>query len=468
MTNARETRSPRSTRRAALIAATLTAFLTPFMDSATNVALPEIRTEFAMGAVELTWIRVAYLLAAAMFLVPFGKIADIYGRKRIYTYGTSIFTFAALLIGLSQSGEMLIGVRAFQGIGSAMIFGTGVAILTSVFEPGERGRILGINVAAVYIGLSLGPFVGGVLTDALGWRSIFFVTVGLGIVALAFVLWRLEGEWAEARGERFDLTGSAIYGVSLALLMVGISRLPDPLGIGFVVVGTIGLGAFAAWEVRETHPVLNIDLLLENRPFAFSNVAALINYSATSAVAFLMSLYLREIQGLEGTEAGLVLLAQPVVQAALSPVAGRLSDRVEPRIIASAGMGFTALGLGLFAFIGPNTPIWTIVARLAILGFGFALFSSPNMNAIMGSVARRFYGVASGMLGTMRLIGQTFSQAIVTLLFALYIGPVEIAPENYAEFLTSSRVAFVVFGALCVIGIFASLTRGKIREEGGS
>ena len=453
-----------SVRRAALIAATLTSFLTPFMDSATNVALPEISREFGMDAVTLTWIRIAYLLAAATFLVPFGKIADIHGRKRIYAYGTAIFTLAALLIGLSRSTEMLIGVRVVQGFGSAMIFGTGVAILTSVFAPGERGKILGINVAAVYLGLSVGPFFGGLLTDALGWRSIFFVTVGLGLIALVFIMWRLNAEWAEARGEQFDLAGSIIYALGLVGVLVGMSLLPSPLGGGVIVAGAIGLVAFGVWETRAAHPVLNVDLLLANRPFAFSNAAALINYAATAATAFLMSLYLREVRGMDGTAAGLVLVAQPVVQASLSPLAGRLSDRIEPRIVASVGMGCTALGLFLFAFLDPDAPIWTIVARLALLGFGFALFSSPNMSAIMGSVERRFYGVASGTLGTMRIVGQTLSQGVVTVLFALYIGRVEIAPQNYGSFLTSARTAFAIFALLCVIGIFASLARGSIRE----
>ena len=461
--NAEKTTDPAAIKRAALIAATLTSFLTPFMDSATNVALPEISREFAMDAVLLGWIRIAYLLAAAMLLVPFGKIADIFGRKKIFLYGTALFTAAALLIGLSRSGVMLIAVRVVQGFGSAMIFGTGVAILTSAFPPGERGRILGINVAAVYLGLSVGPFIGGVLTEQFGWRSIFFVTVALGLLALLFVVWRLTEEWAEARGESFDLTGSAIYALSVVALMGGVTQLPDSLGVGLMLAGALGLGLFGLWEVRARYPVLHVELLLTNRPFAFSNVAALINYSATSATAFLLTLYLRYIKELSPTEAGLVLIAQPVVQASLSPVAGWLSDRVEPRIVASIGMGFTALGLALLVLIGPATPLWTIIARLAILGFGFALFSSPNMNAIMGSVERKFYGVASGMLATMRLMGQNFSQGIATLLFALYIGRVEIAPQNYPLFLTSARTAFGIFAVLCVLGIFASLIRGKIR-----
>ncbi len=454
-----------ASRRAALIAAALAAFLTPFMDSATNVALPAISREFAMDAILLSWVRTAYLLAAAMFLVPFGKIADIHGRKRIFGYGIAIFTLAALLIGFSTSAPMLIAVRVFQGLGSAMIFGTSMAILTSVFPLGERGRILGISVASTYLGLSLGPTIGGLLTHQIGWRSIFFLTVGLGLIALTFVRWQLKGEWAEAKGETFDLVGSGIYGLALVALMYGFSRLPGLLGGGLILAGMVGLVIFGLWELRTTTPVLKVQLLARNRPFAFSNLAALIHYSATSAVAFLLSLFLQHIQGLNPQQAGLVLIAQPVMMALFSPMAGWLSDRIEPRIVASIGMTFTSAGLGLLIPLGPASPLWTIVARLMLLGFGFALFSSPNTNAIMSSVEKRFYGVASGMVGTMRLIGQMFSQGLATLLFALYIGRVEIKPESYPLFLVSMKTAFIIFAILCVIGIFASLVRGNIRDR---
>jgi EmrB/QacA subfamily drug resistance transporter len=452
-----------ATKRTTLLAATLASFLTPFMGSSTNVALPSIGREFSMDAVLLSWVPTSYLLAAAMFLVPFGRIADIHGRKRVFLYGTALFTIASLLTALSLSAPMLISARILQGIGSSMIFGTGVAILTSVFPPGERGRVLGINVAAVYTGLSVGPFLGGVLTQNLGWRSIFFLMVPLGLVVITFVLWRLKGEWAEARGEPFDLSGSVIYALSLVALMYGFSLLPDITGAGLIVAGVVGLAVFALWEVRTRVPVLNIRLFARNRPFAFSNLAALLNYSANSAVAFLLSLYLQYIKALTPQQAGLVLIAQPIVQALLSPVAGWFSDRIEPRIVASAGMALTAIGLALLIPVSVATPLWTIVARLLLLGLGFALFSSPNMNAIMGSVERRLYGIASGMLGTMRLVGQMLSMGIATLLFALYLGRVEITPELYPLFLDSARTAFAVFAVLCVGGIFASLARGRIR-----
>jgi EmrB/QacA subfamily drug resistance transporter len=451
-----------STRTAALIAATLAAFLTPFMGSSTNLALPSLGQEFSMNAVLLSWTQTSYLLAAAIFLVPLGRISDIYGRKRVFLYGTTLFTAASLLTGIAPSAAVLILGRILQGIGSAAIFGTSVAILTSVYPPGERGRVLGINVAAVYIGLSVGPLLGGLMTENLGWRSIFYAMVPLGMIVIAFTLWRLKGEWAEAQGEAFDLAGSIIYALALVALMYGLSLLPGPLGAVLIAASVAGLGIFVAWELRSRTPVLNIHLFAHNRPFAFSNLAALINYSATSAVTFLLSLYLQYIKALTPQQAGLVLIAQPIVQAAFSPVAGRLSDRIEPRIVASLGMAITAIGLGLLILISATTPLWAIVARLLLLGFGFALFSSPNMNAIMGSVDRLFYGIASGTLATMRLIGQMLSQGIATLLFALFIGRVEITPEAYPLFLASARMAFTVFAALCVGGIFASLTRGKI------
>ena len=450
-------------KRAALLVATLGAFLTPFMGSAVNLALPRIGQAFSMDAVLLGWVATAYLLAAAMFLVPFGKIADIHGRKRIFTYGVLTLTLASFLSAVSTSGTMLICFRVLQGIGSAMIFGTGIAILTSVFPAGERGKALGINVAAVYLGLSLGPFLGGLLTQHLGWRSVFLVNVPLGLTIIAFVWWQLDGEWAEARGERFDLVGSIIYSLSLVAIMYGFSALPAMLGASLILIGVLGIVAFVWWEARVEHPVLNMALFRGNTVFAFSNLAALINYSATFAVGFLMSLYLQYVRELSPQSAGLVLVSQPIVQAVFSPFAGRLSDRVESRTVASAGMGFTVVGLVLLAGLDDDTNLRFIVASLMLLGFGFALFSSPNTNAIMSSVEKRFYGVASATLGTMRLIGQMFSMGIAMLIFSLLMGKAQITPENYPSLLASAKLAFTIFAILCFGGIFASLARGKVR-----
>ena len=453
----------RVSRGTALLVAILSSFLTPFMASSVNIALPSIGREFAMSAVSLSWVATSYLLAAAVFLVPMGRIADIYGRKRVFLYGVVIYTVSSLILPMSTSGTMLISLRVVQGIGASMIFGTSIAILTSVFPVGERGRALGINVATVYAGLSLGPFLGGLLTEHFQWRSIFLANVPLGLIIIVFVLWKLKGDWAEARGEKFDVTGSIIYGVTLVTVMYGLSLLPDILGGWLILIGVLGLLAFIRYEMKARSPVLDVNLFASSRVFAFSNLAALINYSATWAVSFLLSLYLQYVRGLSPQNAGFVLVSQPLVMAAFSPFAGRLSDKLEPRILASVGMALSAIALLLLALLDEETAFGFIIASLAIAGLGLALFSSPNTNAIMSSVETKFYGVASGTVGTMRLIGQMLSMGISMLLIALYVGRVEITPEYYPLFLKSAKVAFVIFAALCFGGVFASLARGKLR-----
>jgi EmrB/QacA subfamily drug resistance transporter len=455
--------SDSSIKRSALLIATFSSFLTPFMVSSINIALPAMGSEFQMSAVLMSWVPTSYILSAAMFLVPFGRLADIHGRKRVFAYGMWIFTISSLALAFSPSAAVLITLRVLQGFGSAMIFGTGMAILTSVFPAAERGRVLGINVAAVYIGLSLGPVFGGFLTDQFGWRSIFLVNVPLGLFVIYLVVVKLKGEWAEAQGEAFDAVGSIFYAFTLVALIYGLSLLPSSSGIGFILAGLAGGLLFVRWDKRAESPLLNMDLFFHNPAFAFSNLAALINYSATFAVTFLLSLYLQYIKGFTPQHAGLILISQPVVMAIFSPFAGRLSDKIEPRIVASLGMGFTAAGLLLFTFIDRDTHLGFIVTGLMMLGFGFALFSSPNTNAVMSSIEKRFYGVGSSTLGTMRLIGQMLSMGIAMVIFALSIGSARITPEYYPRFLTSMKTAFVIFSALCFCGIFASLARGRVR-----
>ena len=399
-------------KKTTLICVMVSSFLIPFDGASVNVALPSIGHEFAMDAILLGWVATAYLLASAMFLIPFGRFADIHGRKRLYRLGILTFTAASFLMVLCRSGTMLIILRIVQGIGGAMIYGTAMAILTSVFPGPERGRALGITVASTYLGLSLGPFLGGFLTTHFGWRSIFLVNVPLGLAGVVLVSLRLKGEWAEARGERFDLAGSVLYCLALVAIMYGFSSfalLPHAASGALVLAGILGIAAFVKWEMNVRNPLLNFDLFRQNRALALSNLAALINYSATFAVTFFLSLYLQYIKGLPPKLAGLVLVCQPVVMVIGSPFAGRLSDKIEPRIVASSGMAVTAIGLYLLASVHRDTSLEIIMADLVLLGLGFALFSSPNTNAVMSSVDKRFYGVASGTFGTMRLTGQMFS-----------------------------------------------------------
>jgi EmrB/QacA subfamily drug resistance transporter len=451
-------------KRPGLFVTTLGAFLLPFMGSSVNIALPSIGKEFAMDAVLLGWVTISFLMSATIFLVPFGKIADMYGRKKIFLFGFILYTVSSLLCALSPSPLFLISFRVFNGIGASMTYGPGLAILMSLYPPGERGKVLGINVAAVYAGLSCGPFLGGLLTQYFGWRSIFLFNIPLGLLIVLLTLLKLKGEWTEATGEKFDVMGSLLFSLTLVAIMYGLSQLRGIEGFFFVLLGAAGVFLFVKWETKTASPVLNIDLFKKNKVFAFSNLAALINYSATFAVGFLMSLYLQFIKGLHPQEAGIILVSQPIMQAIFSPIAGRLSDRIEPRMVASIGMGLTALGLFLLVFLDQTTTLPFIIGSLILLGLGFGLFSSPNTNAVMGSVEQKFYGVASGTLGTMRATGMMFSMGMVMLILTVYMGPTQITPSNYPLFTKSLRTAFIVFTALCVAGIFASLSRGKVRR----
>ena len=446
-----------------LLVATMASFIFPFMASSVNIALPSLGKELSMDAVTLGWIATAYLLSSATFLVPFGRIADIYGRKKIFICGIVIFTLSSLFAGMASSTTMLISFRVLQGIGGAMLAGTAVALLTTVYPANKRGRVLGINVAATYIGLSIGPVLGGVLTQHLGWRSIFFLSALLGLAVIGVVLWKLKGEWTGAKGERFDFAGSIIYSLGLVALVYGFTLLPAMPGVWLIVGGIIGLSAFTRWEMRTRSPVLDISLFRNSRAFTFSNLAALINYSATYAVSFLISLYLQYLKGFNPETAGLILVAMPAMQAIFSPLAGRLSDRIEPRLIASAGMALTTVGLIIFIFLNEETPLAFIIGNLILMGLGFALFSSPNTNAVMSSAPKMAYGVASATLATMRQIGMVLSMGVAMLLFALYMGRVQITPEYYPLFQESMRTSFIIFAILCFGGIFASLARGKVR-----
>ena len=446
---------PARSRRLVLIVTTLASFLTPFMGSSVTVALPAIGREFGLGPLGLSWVATSYLLAAAILLVPFGKLADARGRTRIFVAGMVVYTVASLGCTLSPSALLLMASRVAQGLGGAMVFGTSVAILTAAFPPEQRGRVIGINVAAVYLGLSLGPFLGGILTEQLGWRSVFAGNVLAGLVTSLGAAWKLPRDARPPAAAGFDWPGTAFYSVGLAAIITGFSRLPGGTGLALLAGGLLAAAAFVRRERAAVDPLLDLRLFSENRVFTFSNLAALINYAATYAVAFLLSLYLQDLRGLGAQSAGTLLVVQPIVQAVVSPFAGRLSDRLSARLLASAGMAVIAAGLVGLAFIGLDVPLPRVAAALAALGVGFGLFSSPNTSAVMGSVQRSQYGVASATLATVRMTGQAFSMGIAMLVFALA------GSATGSTSLPAVRAAFAVFAALSVLGTFASLARER-------
>jgi EmrB/QacA subfamily drug resistance transporter len=452
-------------RMTILLITTLASFFTPFMSSALNLALPRIGVELNIDAVVLGWIATSYLLAAVVFLVPLGRIADIHGRIRAFKYGVMLYTFSSFLCFLAPSASWLIFFRVLQGMSGGVMSVTAVPIVISAYPASKRGRVIGINVAAVYTGLSLGPVLGGVLTQAWNWRAIFLVNVFIGLIVTAVSLLRLADDKERTEKVKFDFLGSIVFGASMVALIIGLPLLPSPRGGFLILLGVIGIVFFFRYESKSKNPVLDLVLFRSNRVFIFSNLAALINYAATSAIGFILSLYLQYIKSLPPQTAGFVLLSQPVLQAVFSPLAGRLSDRIEPRIVASTGMIINAIGLFALVFLGQNTPFSLIVADLALMGFGFALFSAPNTNAVISAVERKNYGVASATLSTMRGTGQMMSMGIMMMILALVVGRVKITPEYYPRFLSAGRISFVVFSLLAAMGVAASLVRGKLRQN---
>jgi EmrB/QacA subfamily drug resistance transporter len=431
------------------------------MGSSVNLALQAIGTEFGVSAVTLNWIISSYMLSTSMFLLPAGRAGDILGRKKVFTAGLSVFTLSMILLFFTPGITWLISVRVLQGIGGAMMFGTNMAILTSVFPQGERGHAMGINVTSVYAGLASGPFLGGLLTRYLGWRSIFAFLVPMGIISLILIYRKMNHEWADAKGESFDWQGAIIYGISLAAIMYGFSRLPSAAGWIITGTGLLLMPLFVLREKKSIHPLFDITLISKNRVFAFSSLAALIHYAATSAVTFFLSLFLQYVRGVGPRDAGFVLMSMPLTMTLLSPVAGKLSDKYNPGALASTGMAITATGLIMLCFLSFSTPVIFITGILVIMGLGFSLFSSPNSNAIMSSVEKKQLGNASGMLATMRNVGQTLSMAIAMMLIALFMGRAKINPDNYPQLVIAMKSGFVIFSALCITGIFASLARSK-------
>lgn len=455
----------KSVRQMVLALVMITSFITPFIGSAVNLALPKISEDFNMNAIEMSWVTMAFLLSSAVFLVPFGKLADIVGRKKIFFWGNILLAFSSALCASSSSGSQLILFRVVQGVGSSMVFSTGMALVTSVFPLKERGKAIGLAVTATYIGLSSAPIIGGFLIGWFGWQSLFYAPIAIGLPSALVIGIAVKQDWAEAKNEKFDWLGTLIYIPSMSLFMYGFSQLPNINAVIMTVMGIVGLIWFIIIQLRMDSPVLNISLFKNNKTFAFSNLAALINYATTFAITFSLSLYLQYIKGMKPSEAGILLVSQPLMMALIAGWAGRLSDRVDPRILASSGMAVIATGLVLLAPINGATSYTYLIIVLVLLGLGFGLFSSPNTNAVMGSVDQKFLGVASGILSTMRLTGQMVSMGIATLILQIYIGNDTINPANYDKFIGSIGTTFIVFAFLSVVGIWASLKRGRVARK---
>ncbi|MDR2855758.1 MAG: MFS transporter [Methanomicrobiales archaeon] len=447
-----------------LLIVSLSAFATPLVISGVSVALLYISEDFNTLASHIGWVLTSFLMASAVFLFPFGKLSDRIGKQSIFMAGLSFQLIGFVIAGLSTSFPMLLVGMALGGLGSAQVLAVGIPLLTTNFPHQERGKVIGINTAATYTALALGPFVGGVLIDTYGWHSIFWALIPIVALALCLAIRVIPKlpKIVPNTDKPFDGLGAVIYIIAASLVLVGISRIME--GSDAVIMLIIGIAIaviFFWWELKQPEPVFPIHVFIENKLFRNSSLAALINYGASYAVAMLLSFYLLGVRGFTGTEAGTVLIAQSVVMAVLTPFTGRLSDRIDPKILATVGMIMTALALFAFSTLTSTTPLWVVIGILIFLGAGIAFFSSPNMNSIMSSVPDTQAGIASATAGTMRVFGQVVSVAAATIAFAVMLGSVVISPEIADSLLEAISTIFIALGLLCTIGIWFSYSRGK-------
>ncbi|MDD3908913.1 MAG: MFS transporter [Proteiniphilum sp.] len=447
-----------------LLVVAVTSFMGTFLVSAVNIALPTIERDFSLNAIELSWIITSFMLATALFMLPAGAWGDRKDNGKLFKLGVLIFTLASVVCYMAPSGNWLIAGRFLQGVGTAFTSTTGQAILVASFPVEKRGQVLGISVASVYGGLALGPLIGGILTLHTGWRSLFLISLILGVITIfiSFVFLKSESNRA-ATTKKTDRKGTFLFMAGLTALVYGSSQIPSLAGWGLMGGAVILLLLFWKFESNTEYPLLDTKLFSHNRLFTYSGLSALINYTSTFAIVFFLSLYLQKVHGLSPRDAGAIIISQPVVMAIFSPVMGKLSDKFQPRYFATTGMAICSSGLVMLAFIGPDTPLGVITAILVWVGLGFALFSSPNMSTIMSSVDRKQYGQASGLAASMRVFGQIISMSIVTLIFSLMFGDLSVEAVPDTVFMSAMRWGFIIFALIGIPGVYFSYNRGNLK-----
>ena len=439
-----------------LFVAALTSFFAVFLAGAVMIIVPTLATEFGMNDIVQNYVSVIFLLAVAAVTVPAGQISGKYGIKRTMLIGIIIFIISSIVCIFSVSQYMFLACRVFQGIGAGFINVAAVAMVVSAFKPEERGQALGLTVVGVFLATSLSSPIGGFLNTLLGWRSIFYISIPFLIICMALLAVKIDKEWAEFADYPVDLKGCILYAVGIVLFIIGFTMLNQLIGVILTVVGLILIAVFVITELKVKYPVFNVRLF-KNPKFASANFAALSGYLATMAITTIINYYLQYIRQLDSTQAGLVLLVTPLLQFIMAPIAGRLSDSINPQILSAIGIACGGVGIALISFTNATTPLPLLMFAMGLQGFGFGLFSAPNSNTIMGSVPPEETTTASAAIATMRVIGQSLSLGMFTLVFAFIMGNVPIIPEYYPQLLLSCQVAAGICATLCILSIFASL-----------
>ena len=447
-----------------LLICTVLSFFTVFAVNAVNIVIPTIAGEFHMSNIVQNWVTIIFLLVVAVLSIPAGQISGKHGLKKVTIISIILFIVISIVNVCVTSQEQFLACRFILGIALSFINVTSMAMIVSAFPPQERGKALGINITGVYVGLSLSPVLGGILNYNLGWRSVVLFGVPFLFVILALLLIRIDEEWISFENVSLDLKGSFTYAVGMVLFMYGFTIFNTQLGIILTILGVIILVVFGLIELRQANPVFDIRFF-KNHKFLSANFASLCAYLATYAVTTILNYHLQYIKGFDSQTAGIILLVAPLCQVVLAPIAGRLSDRFVPQILAAIGMGLGTVSLFLFSSLNAGTSMEFLIVAMVIYGVAFGLFSPPNTNVIMGSVPPKDTSAASAAVATMRSVGQAMSMGILTLVFAFIMGDVPIIAEYYPLLITSCQITCVICVVLCIASVFASLVGMKSNEN---
>jgi len=438
-------------------------FMSTLDGSIVNVALPTIASDFHYELSVLQWVVTVYLLTICSVLPIFGRLADMIGTKKVFAMGYLLFALGSVLCGLSPNLGFLIFARIVQAIGSAALMSNSFAIITATFPAGERGKALGLVGTFVALGSLTGPALGGLLIGWAGWRSIFYINVPIGILAM-IATWLILNEEAKPK-ERgsFDLAGAILFAVGIISLLYAVNNGSDwgwtnPLIIGGIILGIILLVVFVIVEKKQKHPMLSLSLF-RIRPFLLGSIAGLLSFVAMFANNMILPFYLQHVLLYKPTQVGLLMMAFPVALAITAPLSGRASDRTGPMILTTTGLALIAVGLFYFSTLDATSQFYQVVLGSLLMGSGAGLFQSPNNNSIMSSVPRHELGIAGAINSLVRNIGMIIGIAFSVTLFEALGGVSTPTYEQTGLFMHAYHVVMLSAMGVALIAMFISISR---------
>jgi len=446
-----------------LMAIGIGTFMTALDTSVVNTILPLIGASSGSAVASVEWVVTIYLLLLSGLLLSFGRLGDLRGHKPVYILGFGVFMVSSALCGLAPSVPVLVACRALQAVGGAMLAANSPAILTKSFPTNQRGRALGLQATMTYLGLTVGPSLGGWLAEQFGWRVVFYINVPVSLAAVILSLKYVPGDAVTQQSEHFDFAGASVFLGGLSALLLGLNQghrwgWASPQVLALLSGALALLGVFVLIERRVAHPMLDLSLF-ERPQFSLSVVSAVLNYICVYSCIFLLPFYLIEGRGFSPGEAGLLLTAQPIIMALVAPLSGSISDRIGARLPGAVGMGGLSAGMFLLSRLGPHSPQGEIILALAVVGLGTGTFISPNNSALMGAAPRHRQGIAAGILATARNFGMVLGVGLAGAIFTTVLShPPDVAA--IPPLFLATRASFLVTAGLAAGGVITTLVRG--------